>query len=256
MLNGRTVEHVEFGLARLERWAPRLTGARVESVSSHGKAMLTRFDSGQVLYSHNQLYGRWFVCPRGRLPETGRSLRVGLHTATHSALLYSASEIEVLNPEELGQHPFLGKLGPDLLDPKLDARAIRRRLEEPRFRRRSLGALYLDQSFLAGLGNYLRSEILFSAGLHPALRPCDLERGQAQGLARQTLAVAWRSYRTGGVTLTAAARPARGGRGRKRERFWVFGRGGRPCRRCSAAVRRIAVGGRRLYLCPSCQDGG
>ena len=124
-------------------------------------------------------------------------------------MLYSASEIEVLNETELHLHPLLGKLGPDLLDQGLDARAVRRRLEDRRFGRRSLGALYLDQAFLAGLGNYLRSEILFAAGLHPALRPCELEHGQAQVLARQTLAIARRSYRTGGVTLTASARPAR-----------------------------------------------
>ena len=30
-----------------------------------------------------------------------------------------------------------------------------------------LTALYLDQSFVAGIGNYLRSEILFNAGLNP-----------------------------------------------------------------------------------------
>ena len=61
VLNGRTVERVEFGLGRLETWAPRLSGTRVSAVSSHGKAMLTRFDNGWVLYSHNQLYGRWYV---------------------------------------------------------------------------------------------------------------------------------------------------------------------------------------------------
>ena len=70
--------------------------------------------------------------------------------------------------------------------------------------------------FLAGLGNYLRSEILFVSGLHPGLRPADLEEGQLGRLARETLAVARRSYRTGGVTLTAAARPQAPRKGTKK----------------------------------------
>jgi endonuclease-8 len=57
----------------------------------------------------------------------------------------------------------------------------------------------LDQSFIAGLGNYLRSEILFAAGLHPDLRPLDLSRKQVGDLARHTLQLSLRSYQTGGI---------------------------------------------------------
>jgi formamidopyrimidine-DNA glycosylase len=49
-----------------------------------------------------------------------------------------------------------------VLDPLLTWRDVSRRLNEPCLRNRSLGSLYLDQGFLAGIGNYLRSEILFA----------------------------------------------------------------------------------------------
>ena len=96
-LGGQIVEEVYFGLPRLQAFSESLQGRRVTCVESRGKALLTRFDSGLTLYSHNQLYGRWYVEPRGKLPRTNRNLRVGLHTATRSALLYSASEIAVLS---------------------------------------------------------------------------------------------------------------------------------------------------------------
>ncbi len=48
--------------------------------------------------------------------------------------------------------------------------------------------MYLDQGFLAGLGNYLRSEILFVAGINPAQKARDLSKGQIGKLARTTLA--------------------------------------------------------------------
>ena len=96
VLVGHDIVEVEFGLSRLNRFEKYLTGAAVTAVDTRGKAMLTRFDNGLTLYSHNQLYGKWFTLRRPRLPKTRRQLRVGLHTDTHSALLYSASDIEVL----------------------------------------------------------------------------------------------------------------------------------------------------------------
>ncbi|HBO12226.1 MAG TPA: endonuclease VIII, partial [Halieaceae bacterium] len=96
---------------------------------TRGKALLTHFEHGWSLYSHNQLYGVWRVQRRGRLPKTNRSLRVALHTASHSALLYSASDISVWRTEELAAHPFLARIGPDILSPALSWRVIAARLD-------------------------------------------------------------------------------------------------------------------------------
>jgi endonuclease-8 len=217
--------------------------------------MLTRFDNGLTLYSHNQLYGRWYTSKRGRLPATRRSLRVALHTATHSALLYSATDIQVLTPEQLERHPFLTRIGPDILDSGLTAPAVARRLQCERFRRRSIGSLYLDQAFLAGVGNYLRSEILFRSRVHPTRKPMDLTDTARRRLARETLRISRRSYETHGITLPSARMRRLKAQGLRRAqyRFWVFGRQKLPCHLCGTAIERIAVAGRGLFLCPSCQ---
>lgn len=247
VLVGRRIEQASFAFAELRPFEKRLRGSRVEAIDTRGKAMLTRFDNDLTLYSHNQLYGRWFTVRRGEMPDTGRSLRVALHTKAHSALLYSASDISVLTPGQLKSHPFLSRLGPDVLDEHLAADTIVQRLDHQRFIRRSLAALYLDQSFLAGLGNYLRSEILYSAGLHPKRRPVDLDAAEKSRLAVETLEICRRSYRTGGRTLTANAGGKRAGR------FWVFARASRPCFRCHSRIQRDNFSGRRLYFCPACQ---
>jgi endonuclease-8 len=256
VLVGQRVEAVELGLPRLARFRRRLEGAQVTAVDTRGKAMLTRFDNGLTLYSHNQLYGRWYVRRRGELPRTGRSLRVALHTAGHSALLYSASDVAVLDEEALAAHPFLARLGPDILDESLTSQAVAARLAQPKFRGRALAALYLDQGFLAGVGNYLRSEILYFAGLAPSRRPREMDRAGRARLARQTLAVARRSYRTRGTTNTPArvrARKAAGDTRRGAHRFAVFGRDGWPCDACGTVIQRAAAGSRRIYFCPTCQ---
>jgi endonuclease-8 len=124
VLVGHIIVDAEFYLGRLSRFEKRLAGSAVTAVDTRGKTMLTRFDNGLTLYSHNQLYGKWFTMRRPRLPRTTRQLRVGLHTETHSALLYSASEIEVLTERSLKKHPFLCRVGPDILDPELTADGI------------------------------------------------------------------------------------------------------------------------------------
>ena len=155
----------------------------------------------------------------------------------------------------LPRTPFLNRIGPDILDPALTAPIIAARLKEDRFRKRTLGALFLDQSFLAGIGNYLRSEILFRAKLHPALRPVDIDTRAQRLLARETLAVSRRSYKTKGVTVTAALvrRLRRGGDAYRRYRFWVFDRDGQACRECATTVDRMEVAGRKFFWCANCQ---
>ncbi len=255
VLVGNEVEAVGFGLPRLRRFEKRLSGKVVTAVDTHGKAMLTRFDNGLTIYSHNQLYGRWYTTRRPRMPKTNRQLRVELRTATHRALLYSASDIDVLTDTQLANHPFLRRLGPDILDPALTAEQIARRLAEPAFRDRALGSLYLDQRFLAGNGNYLRSEILWAAGVDPGQKPADLSGVSLHALAKETLRIARRSYRTRGVTVSPslASRLKADGLGYGEYRFYVFGREGLPCHRCDSPIQRRSMGSRNLFTCAICQ---
>lgn len=255
VLVGEKIEKVGFGLEHLKPFEERLSGCTVTAVDTRGKAMLTRFDNRLTIYSHNQLYGRWYTVRRPRMPKTQRQLRVELCTSTHKALLYSASDIAVLDDNDLSTHPFLKRAGPDILDRSLTQSKIVERLRAVEFRNRLLGSLYLDQAFLAGNGNYLRSEILWAAGIEPKRKAASLTSSECDALARETLKIAWRSYRSGGVTLTPAlaSRLRAEGLSRKDYRFYVFGREGRPCRRCGSNVERHEMGGRNLFTCRHCQ---
>lgn len=254
-LAGRPASRVFFAFDRLEQYQGRLRGARVRRVETRGKAMLVRFEGGWTVYSHNQLYGRWVVSKAGELPRTGRSLRFAVHNDTYSALLYSASEIDVLRDEDVDSHPFLARLGPDALDPATAPAALARRLTRRRFARRQLASLLLDQGFVAGIGNYLRSEIAFVAGIHPARRPADLDRNERMRLARALVRIPRQSYATRGITNDRgrARRLAAQGVPRSRHRHHVFGRGGQPCWTCETEIARLELGGRQLYVCPRCQ---
>ena len=250
---GQTLLRAEFSFPRLKRFERELTGQRIVSITPRGKALLTAFDNGWTLYSHNQLYGVWKVVGPGQRPDTTRNLRVALDTAKASILLYSASDVEMWRSERIDSHPFLQGLGPDVLDPSVDAAQVQARLQSPAFRGRALGGLLLDQGFLAGMGNYLRAEVLFAAGLHPAQRPCELSPAQCQSLAGALLAVPRHSYATRGIQPTAGMRREYQSHEGEAFRFRVFKREGQPCERCGTPILRMASGSRPLFLCPRCQ---
>ena len=255
VLKDKTVERIQFGLQPLQKFSKALTGTKVLQLETRGKALLTHFDSGHTIYSHNQLYGVWRVVKRDKLPKTNRQLRLALHTDQHSALLYSASDISVWKTEKIEEHPFLQRIGPDILNPNLTWREVAERLQSRTFAGRALNSVYLDQAFLAGLGNYLRSEILFIAGIHPARKARELSKGEIGKLARITLDISQRSYASQGVTIPDRQYKALKKKGVSygKARFFVFSRANQPCRVCKTQIQRSTANSRRIYTCATCQ---
>ena len=260
VLVARPVERVEYRVPSLARRARSLHGATVTQVTSHGKAMLVSWSNGLTHFSHNQLYGEWQVVTPARLASLiaarQRSIRVIVQTASAAAVLMSATWIELLTNAELAVQPYLANLGPDVLDRTTTVELVRRRLVDPRFARRSLASLLLDQSFLAGLGNYLRSDILHLSRLRHPRRPAELPAAALDRLAAAIVALPRQSVRTAGITNETAVAKALAARGVAREarRFRVYGRAGEPCWFCGTTIRRIDVGGRGIYFCARCQS--
>jgi endonuclease-8 len=232
LLVGRPLTEVWFEPSRLKSWEAPLQTAGVAAIHTRGKAFLVRFHDGHTLYVHHQLYGRWSIARAGSTARSTRTLRAALRTASGAALLWSATDVHVLDDADLAAHPYLCKLGPDVLDATTTADAVLARLVDRRFARRSLAALFLDQGFLAGVGNYLRTEVLWLAGVDPAARPVDLADNERERLAAATVTICQRAYGTGGVTndpeRVAAGRAA--GLPRRAWRHYAFGRAGQCCR--------------------------
>jgi endonuclease-8 len=252
----RPARSVFFAFAHLKPYETILQDREVTAVQTKGKAMLIRFDNQLSIYSHNQLYGKWVIRRAHDYPQTTRQLRLAIHNEKKSALLYSASDIEVLDEIGVLQHPFLSKLGPDVLDEDTTVAQVINRFHDRRFYRRRLASLLLDQQFLCGLGNYLRSEVLFVARIYPLLRPSDCSSEQVLQLAEASIAVTQQSYQTKGITndLHLAQKLKAEGKRRRDYRHYVFGRQHQPCYVCGTPIVKDILAGRRLYYCPHCQS--
>ena len=233
-----------------------LQQSQIESITTRGKAMLIRFDCDLSMYSHNQLYGRWTVNRRSTEMKWNRSLRVEFLTDNFAVRLWSATDIEIIPTSKEEDHPFISKLGPDVLDDSCTPSLIFDRLKSKKFCNRNASSLMLDQSFLAGIGNYLRSEILHQSGVHPNAKPRLISDKKLQHWAETTKNLTKLSYDTGGFTVSEKVALAGKQRGEPKRayRHSAFCRNGLLCHYCDAEIVRIRVANRRLDFCPNCQS--
>ncbi|WP_372404227.1 DNA-formamidopyrimidine glycosylase family protein [Streptomyces luteireticuli] len=221
-----------------------LTGRRFLEAVPRGKHLLLRVEGGLTLHSHLGMDGSWRVRPAGETVRTGdHRIRAVLATAGHTAVGRSLPVLELLRTAD--ESTAVGHLGPDPLGPDWDAEeAGRRLLSDPG---RAVGEALLDQRNLAGIGNVYKSELCFMLRIPPWLPVARLPSPEPlTALAKKLLEL--NKTRTARVT-TADPRPGR--------RLWVYGRAGRPCRRCGGPVRAGGQGPpgqeRPTYWCPDCQ---
>ncbi|MCH8567721.1 MAG: endonuclease VIII [Balneolales bacterium] len=246
---------ISFYHEHLKPFEAELTDKKILSVEAYGKGLVISFEGDAHIFSHNQLYGKWYTAKAGNYPKTSRSLRLEIQTANKSALLYSASEIDVLDDESVKQHPYLSTLGPDLLRQK-DVTKLADQCLSSNFRNKKLSGLLLDQRFFAGIGNYLRSEILFFSKLSPDTKPAELSEDELKLFCEAASLITWRAYNEKGITLDDARvlEAKKQGKTRRQYRHYVFGRDGKPCYICGDTILKTKEAGRRLYSCPTCQN--
>ncbi|MEP6635022.1 MAG: endonuclease VIII [Luteimonas sp.] len=253
VLIGKPLLRVAFSSAELVQYQRKLTGRKVDAVDARGKALLTRFDDGLTLYTHNQLLGYWNIGPTRPIDPNATVPRVLLVTRDKTATLHIAPKVEIWKTADIETHPFLQKLGPDVLAADAQPQNFVAQLRSPRFHSKKLSVLLLDQSFAAGMGNYLRSEVLFEAKLTPLRRPIDLDETETLRLARALIDVPRRSYRSKFKAGLPASTKDYLADTKKTFRFRVFDREGLPCPSCDGKIVQERLASRRFYWCPSCQ---
>jgi endonuclease VIII len=247
-------ESVYPALNRLDTDRP-LAGRRVESVSSRGKHLLMRFSGDLILRTHMRMNGSWHIYrPGERWQRPARDMRILVETADFVAVGFNVPIAEFLTARDLTRHRQLQSLGPDLLADEFDAAdALRRMRAHPR---EAVADVLLNQRVVAGIGNVFKSEILYGARLDPFRSVAALSDEQLSRLLHE----ARRQLRANVLSRSQTLSPAFGRRTTRsldpREKLWVYGRGGKPCRTCGTPIRAKKTGldARLTYWCPECQS--
>ncbi|MDO9377583.1 MAG: DNA-formamidopyrimidine glycosylase family protein [Nocardioidaceae bacterium] len=241
-LDGEMLVKTDFRVPQLA--ITDLSGRRIESVRSRGKHLL--MDLGDhVVHSHLKMEGSWHLYPPGGTwKRPAHQARVVLHTADRVAVGFSLGVLEVWTAEEATT--ALDYLGPDLLGPDWDAeRATRAVASDPD---RGVAMALLDQRNLAGVGNVYAHELCFIVGLHPEA-PVSVVPDVARLVDKAARLLKANSLRA----MRCTTGDLRSGR-----ELWVYGRSGRPCRRCGTRLLKGEIGEDPLMMrvsfwCPRCQ---
>ncbi len=242
---GRTVRRSDFRVP--QHATSDLSGREVLTFDSYGKHLLARFSGGLTLHTHLEMDGAWEVAGPGKAlpPRFEDEIRLVLATEGPTAYALRMPVLELLPTAD--EPAVVGHLGPDLLGLAWDeAEAVRRLLGGPE---RPLVEALLDQRNLAGIGNLWAVETCYLRGHSPWTPVQQVDLTATVQLVRRMMR---HSLEHPGQVTTGDTR-----RGRT---HWVYGRAGRPCRRCATPVdyRDSVPGGayaRETWWCPHCQPG-
>lgn len=233
-----------------DEFVARVTGRRITGFGRRGKYLLIALDNGDTIAVHLRMTGELAVtspeAPTGKhhhltfVLDDGRELRF--------SDTRKFGRLTLLTPDEAAE--LDRSLGPEPLDDRFTAERFAAMLAA---RSRTVKALLLDQTFLAGVGNIYADEALFAAGIHP-LRPANSltlsEAARLLDAIRVTLAAA---IDRGGTTLRDY-RDGLGRPGNNQHYLHIYHLAeGDPCPRCGEPIARVVVAQRGTRFCPRCQ---
>ena len=241
-LAGLVLEKSDF---RVPKFATvDLSGETVHEVVSRGKHLFHRVGDVSI-HSHLKMEGAWRAYrPGEKWTKPEFKARVILDAPGVQSVGFELGTLEVLRTAD--EDTVVGHLGPDLLGPDWDAvEAVGRLAADAEV---PIYVALLDQRNLAGVGSVYANEIAFLRGVLPT-RPVgetpdlpavvDLAERMLQANKQR-----WTRSTTGDL------RPG--------QTSWVYGRKGRPCRRCGTRLLggelgRLEGQERVVTWCPRCQ---
>jgi endonuclease-8 len=235
-LVGKTLTRCDV---RVPRFATAdLSGQIVDEVLSRGKHLFIRVGPASI-HSHLKMDGSWRVFTERRMRESDHRVRIILEAGDIQAVGLDLGQLEILDRTE--DMTTVAHLGPDLLGDDWDAqKAAANLMIDPD---RPIAAALLDQRVMAGVGNVYCNEVCFVFGLLPTAPVANVVSPLRLVSRAHDMLVANRS-RWNRITT---------GDRRHGNELWVYGRAGKPCRRCETLIQHDWTGDRVTYWCPRCQ---
>jgi len=250
VLVGHAVTAFEVGHPKVSAAAGRevIVGSTVSKVVSNGKHLFIHFATPHeaVLHTHMKMSGTWHVYrPGERWWRPEADARVVIRTAEVVAPCFHPPIVELLVAKELGLHPIVSALGPDIIRDEFDMEEALRRLRAKQDR--DIATALLDQKVISGIGNVYKVEALFLAKTSPWAQVSDLDDATLGAIVDEARTLI-RLNRDGGQRRTRFTLDPS-------DRMWVDERAGLPCHVCGTMVESgwHPDEVRKSWYCPTCQ---
>ena len=143
----------------------------------------------------------------------------------------------------------LGSLGPEPFSKDFDENYLKKVIYK---RTKSIKAILLDQTIVAGIGNIYADESLYSAGISPFREAKTIKKNELIDLKKSIVNVLKKSIGSGGTTFSDF-RDLEGENGNFGLQTNVYRRTGQECRKCGNLIQKQKIAGRSTHWCPNCQ---
>ena len=110
----------------------------------------------------------------------------------------------------------------------------------------------IDQKVISGIGNIYVDEALYLAKINPFRPPHSLSKAETQKLLRSIKETLKSGLEHRGTTIDSY-RDTDGRPGTHQFHLLVYGKAGKPCKRCATRIEYTEISGRRTHFCPACQ---
>jgi len=227
-------------------------GKTISHVKRKGKLLDLNVDDDLHILSHLGMSGGWRISKSKVLEKHTHVQFCGLDKKGKP--LYLA----YVDPRRFGYMYFLkdksaqvhlDKLGVDIASPEFDAEYVYMILKK--YPNRQLKVHLLDQSFFAGCGNYIASEICARAGIRPTRRCGKVTRKECDAIVRATGEVLNPIMESNGLTFSGGYSDTSGEKGDGVKHLVVFWQ--KECQMCGGVVKKITLAQRGTFYCPNCQ---
>lgn len=257
-LAGKAVTFFETAYAHLDRVNvdTPIAGRIVEKVDAAGKHILMHFSGDLILRTHMRMNGSWHIYRHGERWWRGpQAMRVRIDTADWVAVAFNVPVAEFVTPRQLATRDPVARLGPDLLGATFDRdEAVRRIVASGH---RAIAMTLLDQRIVAGIGNIYKSEVLFLSGVHPETPSSAVPQAVLESMMDTARRLLQDNVIEGTSPRIQTYRNLRqlSASTEHDESLWVYGRKGKPCRKCGTPIemKKMGLDARSTYWCPRCQ---
>lgn len=228
--------------------AALVDGRVFRRASAWGKHLFHHYDGGPIVHVHLGLYGT-FREQRAPMAAPVGAVRMRIVGDEYGTDLRGPTACDVI--DEAQESAILDRLGPDPLRSDADPALAWVRISKSR---RAIGALLMDQSVLAGVGNVYRAELLFRHGIDPYRPGRDIDEDEFMQAWTDLVDLMKVGVRRGRmIVIRPEDDHGASAYGPKRPRTYVYRRAAEPCRLCGTPIRSAEMEGRNLFWCPGCQ---
>ena len=227
----------------------RLKGATIKSVGRRAKLLLINFSNGWTMLTHLKMTGQYLV-----LGKPDKHVHVIFYFAGGRKLLFRDVRkfgfLKLVKTDELESFFSKEGYGPEPLEKSFTLDKFSEILKKKKKSR--LKPLFIDQKFLAGVGNIYAQEICFYAGVNPKRKVGTLKKEEIKKLYEGLRKILTKAVHLLGTSADDYL-DIHGHRGGYLKHLKVYQRGGKKYLRCKAILKEIRLGGRGTTYCPKCQ---